>query len=60
MLQSGVGKVYRLLQHEDGHVVLENSLASSYVELGMFLYFSRHRAGYEGFRLVLPGEVVIS
>ena len=60
MLQSGVGEVYRLLQHEDGHVVLDGSQAPPYEEIPVDFCLPGVGLGGEGCRLMRIRDVMLA
>ena len=60
MPQSGVLEVQRLLQGEDGHVVLDSALASPDEEMPVDLCLQRTGLGGEGSRLVLIRDVMLA
>ena len=60
MLQSGVVEVYRLLQHEDGHVVLDGSLGSPDEEVPVNFGLPVLCLGGEGSCLMLIRDIMLA
>ena len=60
MSQPGVGEVYRVLQHEDGHVVLDGSLGSPDEEVPVDFGLPVLCLGGEGSCLVLIRDIMLA
>ena len=58
--QSGVGEVYRILQFEDGHVILDRTPCTSDVEFSVFLCSIRFRPGDKSFRFKFIRDIMLA
>ena len=60
MSQPGVGEVYRVLQHQDGHVILDDSPATPHEEVPVDFGLPVLCLGGEGSCLVLIRDIVLA
>ena len=58
--QSGVGEVYRILQFEDGHVILDRTPSTSDVESPVDLSLKIFRLGDKGFRFKFIRDIMFA
>ena len=60
MFQSGIGEVYRILQFEDGHVILDRTPSTSDVESPVDFCFQIFRLGDKGFRFRFIRDIMLA